>query len=156
MGVINGTRRKIQIQKSDIFHTFSRNNFIDQFIWNRRTCIFLQNMSKYEVNVWRMRQHMCACGHVRQCSAVREREISVGHWDILAGHCPTTMYIWTCLGVHDWWFLDTNLFWEMLENIYGIYAVIAWDRNNFVLHAWIIATGFLDCTFICIILSYSD
>ena len=48
-GVINGTRRKIQIQKSNIFHTFSRNNSVAQFIWNRRTCKFL---AKY-VKKWR-------------------------------------------------------------------------------------------------------
>jgi len=93
-GVINGTRRKIQIEKSNIFHTFSRNNSVAQFIWNRRTCKFL---AKY-VKKWRW---SLADETTHVCMFVSgERNFSC---DILAGHCPVSDdYFWTCIGVHDW------------------------------------------------------
>ena len=88
--------------RSLIIFTHSRNNFIDQFIWNRRTCMFLAKYTKYlskgdvesfshsfhstikKKKVERgmklgRRDNTCVCGHVRQGSIflldiVSERE----------------------------------------------------------------------------------
>ena len=65
--------------RSLIFFTYSRNNFISVLFGTDRHARFLRNISENEDEVWQMRQHMCACGHVRQCSIflpdiVSERE----------------------------------------------------------------------------------